>query len=57
VTRGIVRLFEPGAKLAEYSSNSLAVRVIGGTSHQTDSNEMSFELAASAALINAIAMR
>lgn len=54
VSRGVRRLFEPGAKYAEFSSASLLVRVVGGTFHPTDSNEVSYELAASAAFVNAI---
>lgn len=54
VVRGILRLFEPGAKYAGYSSDGLAVRVVGGTFHPTDSNELSFELAAAAAFNDAI---
>lgn len=54
VERGIVRLFEPEAKYGEFSSDGISVRIIGGTCHPTDSNEVSFELAAAAAFINAI---
>jgi elongation factor G len=57
VVRGVTRLFEPGAKLAEFSPSSLHVRVVGGTFHPTDSNEGSYEVASANAFINAVSSR
>ena len=54
VTRGIRRLFEPGAKFSGVSPVGLLVRVVGGTFHPTDSNEISYELASSQAFLNAV---
>ena len=54
VTRGIVRMFEPGAPFGEYRSEGVCVRVIDGMAHPTDSNDLSFEIAAATALKNAL---
>lgn len=53
VARGILHLFEPGARYADYSSDGVVVRVVGGTTHPTDSDSLSFELAAANAFENA----
>lgn len=54
VERGIARLFEPGAKYADFSSAGVSVRMVGGTCHPTDSNEVSFEMASAAAFVKAV---
>ena len=54
VERGIVGLFELGARYGEFSGEGISVRVVGGTCHPTDSNEASFEMAAAAAFVNAV---
>ena len=54
VERGVIRLFGPEAKYEAFSSDGVSVRVVGGTCHPTDSNEVSFELASAAAFVNAI---
>lgn len=45
VVRAVVRSFESGGKYCDFSSEGLVIRVIGGTTHSTDSNEGSFEIA------------
>jgi elongation factor G len=54
VLQGITGLFKPGGKYASFEPKGLLVRVVGGTYHPTDSNELSYTLAASAAFINAV---
>jgi len=54
VERGVQRLFKDDARFTGFSPVGLLVRVVGGTFHPTDSNEISFELAASAAFIDAV---
>ena len=55
VARGVCRLFEPDGKLAEFTPGNLLVRVVGGTFHPTDSNEISCEIASANAFVNAVA--
>lgn len=55
VCRGVSRVFEPGAKFGQYQPDGILVRVVGGTSHETDSNEGSFEVAAMQAFVMAVA--
>ena len=50
VYRGIKAMFRPGAKFGTYSTDGLLVRIIDGRSHETDSNEGSFEIASALAL-------
>ena len=55
VRRGVRRMFEPGAKFAQYEPDGILIRVVGGSSHVTDSNEGSFEIAAMEAFVVALA--
>jgi hypothetical protein len=55
VRRGVSRMFEPGAKFAQYEPDGILIRVVGGSSHGTDSNEGSFEIAAMEAFVMALA--
>lgn len=55
VRRGVSRTFEPGAQFAQYEPNGILIRVVGGSSHVTDSNEGSFEIAAMEAFVMALA--
>lgn len=57
VVRGVSRLFEPGARLAEFSPSGILVRVTGGTFHPTDSNDLSYEIASAYAFISAVNTR
>ena len=54
VYRGIKAQFQSGARLSNYSTNGLLIRIVDGSSHYTDSNEGSFEIAASLALLSAL---
>lgn len=54
VYTGVRRSFEPGAQFGEYASDGLLVRVIGGSFHETDSNEGSFEIASMQAFARAL---
>lgn len=54
VRRGVLGLFEHGAQLDGWSSSGINVRVVGGSCHATDSNEVSYTLAAAAAILEAI---
>ncbi len=53
VTRGLVGVFAVG-KYRNYVADGLVVRIVGGTCHPTDSNELSFERAAAIAFVNAV---
>jgi hypothetical protein len=55
VRRAVSRMFEPGAKFAQYEPDGILIRVVGGSSHDTDSNEGSFEIAAMEAFVMALA--
>lgn len=52
--RGIEAQFRPGAQFEQYTTDGLRIRIVDGSSHQTDSNEASFEIASSLALLNAL---
>jgi elongation factor G len=54
VFRGINAQFRPGARFDNYTTDGLRIRIVDGSSHQTDSNEGSFEIASSLALLNAL---
>lgn len=54
VSLGINGYFEPGAKYSEFTPGGFLVRVVGGTFHPTDSNEVSYTLAAAAAFSDAV---
>jgi elongation factor G len=54
VFRGISSLFEAGAKFDGYFPGKLCVKVVGGSQHETDSNESSYFIAAAMAFINAV---
>lgn len=54
VYKGVTRSFEPGAQFGEYAPDGLLVRVIGGSFHETDSNEGSFEIASMQAFAHAL---
>ena len=54
VFRGIKAQFLPGARFDSYTADGLRIRIVDGSSHQTDSNEGSFEIASSLALLNAL---
>lgn len=54
VQAGVLRLFESGAPLEGWSSSDLKVRIIGGSSHETDSNEVSYVMAAAMAFQQAV---
>lgn len=54
VKLGIVGLFSDGAKYDGWTLDGTTVRVIDGSFHETDSNEVSFVLAAAEAVSNAI---
>jgi elongation factor G len=54
VLRGIHGVFEPEAKYAAFTSSGLKVKIVGGSYHDTDSNEGSYEIAGGLAFINAI---
>ncbi|WP_395345914.1 hypothetical protein [Variovorax sp. UC122_21] len=56
VRRGVSRMFEPGAKFDQYEPDGILIRVVGGSSHDTDSNEGSFEIAAMKAFVMALAL-
>ncbi|MRW92024.1 hypothetical protein GJ699_18685 [Duganella sp. FT80W] len=56
VYRGVSRSFEPGAMFGSYVSDGLRVRIIDGSYHEQDSNEGSFEIAATLALKDALYM-
>jgi len=55
VKKGVLALFEPGAKLAGRCSDGLRVRITGGSFHEVDSNEFSYTMAAAAAFLQAVA--
>jgi hypothetical protein len=54
VRRGIAGLFESDAKFEDFLPNRLCVRVVGGSHHETDSNESSYVIAAAMAFVNAV---
>ena len=54
VKLGVIGLFSNGAKYDGWSLDGTTVRVIDGSFHETDSNEVSFVLAAAEALSNAV---
>ncbi|MGK5003278.1 hypothetical protein [Janthinobacterium sp. LB2P70] len=54
VYRGIKAQFQPHARFGTYSTEGLLIRIVGGSSHAIDSNEGSFEIAASLALLGAL---
>ncbi|WP_208507538.1 hypothetical protein [Variovorax paradoxus] len=56
VRRGVGRMFEPGAKFDQYEPDGILISVVGGSSHDTDSNEGSFEIAAMKAFVMALAL-
>jgi elongation factor G len=57
IFRGVRRSFKDGAQFDGVSSDGLLVRVVGGSFHETDSNEGSFEIAAMQAFSKALASR
>ncbi|PJC95541.1 hypothetical protein GQ37_026830 [Janthinobacterium sp. BJB1] len=54
VYRGIEAQFQPHARFGTYSTEGLLIRIVDGSSHAIDSNEGSFEIAASLALLRAL---
>lgn len=54
VYRGIEAQFQPHARFGTYSTKGLLFRIVDGSSHAIDSNEGSFEIAASLALLKAL---
>jgi translation elongation factor EF-G len=54
VYRGVKAQFQSGGRLSKYNTNGLLIRIVDGSSHDTDSNEGSFEIAASFALLSAL---
>ena len=54
VRRGILSLFEPEAKFAGRSLDGLRIRVTRGSYHETDSNEGSYEIAATMAFLEVV---
>ena len=54
VCRGICAQFEPHARFGTYSTDGLLIRIVDGSSDSVDSNEGSFEIAASLALLSAL---
>ena len=54
VRRGIVSLFVEGAPLERWPLEGFSVRVVGGSFHDTDSNELSFVMAAGYAFLDAL---
>jgi hypothetical protein len=57
IYRGVSRSFEPEAQFGEFAPDGLLVRVIGGSFHETDSNEGSFEIASMQAFAHALMSR
>lgn len=55
IQMGVSRTFEPGARFAQYEPDGILIRVVGGSCHETDSNEGSFEIAAMEAFVMALA--
>jgi hypothetical protein len=54
VYRGIKAQFQPDARLGAYTTDGLLIRIVDGSSHESDSNEGSFEIAAAFALLTAL---
>ncbi|WP_431095357.1 hypothetical protein [Polaromonas aquatica] len=54
VRRGIASLFVEDAPLGRWPLEGFSVRVIGGSFHDTDSNELSFVMAAGYAFLDAL---
>ena len=54
IYRGVRRSFDVGAQFDGVSSDGLLVRVVDGSFHETDSNEGSFEIAATQAFLKAL---
>ena len=54
VRQGVSRLLEPDGPLQELGKQGLLVRVVGGSTHETDANETSYVLAAAAAFRDAV---
>ena len=54
ISQGITGLFEAESKFSKWSPTGFSVRVIGGSHHETDSNEVSYTLAAAEAFIHAV---
>ena len=55
VCEGVRRWFVPGARFHGWACENTLVRIVGGSFHDTDSNEVSYMMAAAEAFSNAVA--